>query len=1147
MNYKFCLLIFVALQCLCACTDRYDTFNSNQSVSTIMFGAEINQQNVSRASDSGFTNGDCMGVYVVDYNGDTPGVLTPLGNRATNFALVYNQSTGNWTGNTAIYWKDNVTPVDVFGYYPFISGITEVDNFPFTVAADQSLVSDEEMSAYEKSDFLWSKAEKVTPTSEKIVLSYNHKMAGIKVILTKGEGFDDGEWISVPRLVTVDNVVRGALINLATGIITPSGVFDNPIVMLPQSEDSYRAVVVPQTVSADKSVISITIDGVSYKLKRSSEMVYTSGKMHTFTIKVDKRIESGDYNISLVSESISPWENDEVSHNFSMSAYVTVDVPVAGTLAECISEKEINVDMLQNLKITGEINTTDFEYIRNNIPLLYALNLREVKVKHARINGWTNPEEFVDNALPADALNNCKSIRTLILPEGITRLGSGSLSGTELTNYLVIPNSVVRIDDSALSYMPGINLEVVLPDSLEYIGNYAFSHSQFKCELKLSNTLKYIGDGAFENAGEFYGTFRLPDILEYLGLSAFNGMGNELIGDIVIPQNITIIPNHCFNKMGFAKGANVVLHDGITNIGVSAFANLNINTPLNFPASLKVISDEAFLHARLKGNLELPQNLGVLGRQAFGTYNYQTEITGLVGELSVPKNISVLFREVFYGQSFSSVVIPDYVTIINERALGNMRSVKTVSLGKNVDFIGPEVFTGCEALQTLVCLNATPPEVKSNTFSGLPLDKVILEVPEQSVELYRKTPVWNQFLNITEHKELAFNLPYLECLNKGAEVKGVVRSESEWEVVSVPSWCEISPIQGGLYGKEEVTIKINELAKGSGNREDKIVFKLKENDYSTYTTVRQYDYEHAEDTEIVLQEASADAKSVPLYIIGEGFTASSIVDGTYINKMREQMEHFFNVEPYKTYRNYFRVSTSVALSLNSGLLTTSNSNVSNRFGTYIDYYGIHLDESKIQNYVSGFSGLSNPLENATVLVLGNYESFMGTTLAPNWSSCRISFCGLSPDTYPYDQRGLIQHEVGGKNFASLGEEGVGHFDFIQACSYPCCNAVSDLRNKLSQGQCGNLSLTGNINSVPWKHLIFDSRYSDIVDVYEGGFNHLRGVFRSEPKSCMGAYIPYFNTFSREIIVRRIMKISGKEFDFEDFVAHDSRDGMPESE
>ncbi len=38
--------------------------------------------------------------------------------------------------------------------------------------------------------------------------------------------------------------------------------------------------------------------------------------------------------------------------------------------------------------------------------------------------------------------------------------------------------------------------------------------------------------------------------------------------------------------------------------------------------------------------------------------------------------------------------------------------------------------------------------------------------------------------------------------------------------------------------------------------------------------------------------------------------------------------------------------------------------------------------------------------------------------------------------------------------------------------------------------------------VSWSHLLFDPRYSDIVDIFEGAFRHSRGVFRSEKNSCM---------------------------------------------
>lgn len=44
-----------------------------------------------------------------------------------------------------------------------------------------------------------------------------------------------------------------------------------------------------------------------------------------FSIKVDKLAGSGDYKLTLVSESITPWENDLVSHDATTKEYVIVN------------------------------------------------------------------------------------------------------------------------------------------------------------------------------------------------------------------------------------------------------------------------------------------------------------------------------------------------------------------------------------------------------------------------------------------------------------------------------------------------------------------------------------------------------------------------------------------------------------------------------------------------------------------------------------------------------------------------------------------------------------------------------------------------------------------------------------------------------
>lgn len=136
---------------------------------------------------------------------------------------------------------------------------------------------------------------------------------------------------------------------------------------------------------------------------------------------------------------------------------------------------------------------------------------------------------------------------------------------------------------------------------------------------------------------------------------------------------------------------------------------------------------------------------------------------------------------------------------------------------------------------------------------------------------------------------------------------------------------------------------------------------------------------------------------------------------------------------------------------------------------------------------------------------------------------------------------MVQHEAGGHGFGKLGDEYIYHNAFIDACGCSCCPHADELRAYLAMGWYENLSLTGKMHSVGWSHLIYDDRYSDIVDIFEGGYMHSRGVFRSEQNSCMNNDIPYYSTISRQSIVKRIKRYAGETFNFEDFVKNDKRD------
>ena len=84
-------------------------------------------------------------------------------------------------------------------------------------------------------------------------------------------------------------------------------------------------------------------------------------------------------------------------------------------------------------------------------------------------------------------------------------------------------------------------------------------------------------------------------------------------------------------------------------------------------------------------------------------------------------------------------------------------------------------------------------------------------------------------------------------------------------------------------------------------------------------------------------------------------------------------------------------------------------------------------------------------------------------------------------------------------------------------------------------------MNGDMHQVPWAHLIYNPNYSNYVDMYEGGYMHSRGVYRSEVTSCMNNNIPYYSAISRQAMVERIMSIAGEEFTLEKFYAKDKDD------
>lgn len=1136
VKHTLLYLLAAGAMLLTGCSDDFFGDKTEQHDSNrIQLSSDIDQLAVTRVNDNGFCNGDVMGVYIVDYEGNKPGTLKVNGNRGDNVRHTFDEPNYKWNSAYDLFWKDKHTHIDVYGYYPFANP-ESIEDYQFEVQKDQSKATENgEMGGYEASDFLWGKVSDVAPTTSVIRLPMAHRMSNARVTLIQGSGFAEGEWANLEKIVLTANVARKASINLSTGDIKTAGAVENTMTIPSRTNDEWRTIVVPQTVAAGTTLFSITIGGVPYKFTKNEAFTYVSGKMMNFGIKVDKQTGSGAYKLTLVSESITPWENDLVSHDATAKEYIVIN-STPGGLKNAITAANKDYTQVRNLKITGQINAKDFYFMRDSMLRLSALNLKEVRIK-----GWgknEENEENMDDQIPNSAfyfiqtVGGSNSLNRIVLPDTLKSIGSNAFYGCKyLSGSLIIPEGVTEIKRGAFNGCIGLNGILSLPSTLKKLGNRGeddmgdegtdyyggvFQNCRnLTGNLILPDNLELIRGYCFSGCSGLYGELRLPAKLKRMGNCAFSSCSG-FTGSLSIPQGITALPSEAFHNCGF--NGTLTLHNGITNIANDAFANCHFKGELHLPKSLKVISENAFCNNDFSGTLTLPSTLTHIGSNAFA-YNWR-----LMGILDIPQEVES----------------------IGENAFSNCKMLEGIIFPESMETIRQGAFNECYGINSIICKGTMPAHIESGAFDGVAKDNFTLEVPESAISQYQAAPGWCDFKRIAAHHELVCR-PSVACaLSTEHKQKLVINAEGEWEVASKPDWCEVSPASGNK--KTEVTLTIKGMAKNADSRDGKVVFRLKDKDYTHECSVSQYGYEYGEDEWITLQKATkGNNGGINIVLLGDGFNAKDIASGKYLKDIKQEVEYFFGIEPYKTYRDYFNVYTAIPLSTESGVGTVNTIRY-NRFNTtFTGGVGLKADYDEVFDYALGAPTVNKGNLNQTLIIMVPNSTDYGGICQMWEDGSAIAFCPQSTYGYPLDTRGVIQHEAGGHGFGKLGDEYIYHNAFIDFCDCTCCGHVFEFNAAKSLGWFDNLELTGKMHSVGWSHLIFDNRYSDIVDIYEGGYMHNRGVFRSEPNSCMNNDIPYYSTISRESIVKRIKAYAGETYSFEDFVKNDKRDaGIVES-
>ncbi|MBR1575660.1 MAG: hypothetical protein IJ654_04335 [Bacteroidales bacterium] len=314
--------------------------------------------------------------------------------------------------------------------------------------------------------------------------------------------------------------------------------------------------------------------------------------------------------------------------------------------------------------------------------------------------------------------------------------------------------------------------------------------------------------------------------------------------------------------------------------------------------------------------------------------------------------------------------------------------------------------------------------------------------------------------------------------------------------------------------------------------------------------------EYYETGEVITYQKMRTRNPFTIVVLGDGYTAYDLRHGgAFETAARQSMDYLFDIEPYSKMKSLFNIYFIAARSNERG------ATISESGQTRDSYFGIHWTSSKSYSDMDVKSassmkafvrshcpdivqGLSD-LTHTAILILVNESTYAGLcrSQSDGQAYCMLAAAGgnlawsnaagVTPVT-----RGtylnLVAHEFGGHAIGRLGDEYYHDGDGTYSVSL----FFNPINNEHNWPVPSSRNLTSDSSSYEWSWMAQEGYLHE--GLYEGGYaSYKTGVWRPEIISCMFDNRPYYNAWSRYLIMERVYSVCAETFNRTVFLNTDS--------